>query len=465
MSGFITRWVVAGDATARTITLPLYNSGVFNCTVDWGDGGATSAITAYDDADRVHTYASDGTYDVTITGECPAWSFTNAGDKLKIVSILNWGTVGDFGGFQYLTEGFDGCTNLTNIGVTGKILAKAGLANLYRTFRSCKISTIPAGLLDNCVNLASNGIYDTFIFCTSLTTIPTDLFKYCVSINSCAFAFFGCTALVTVPTDLFRYNTAIISVSYCFSGCTALASIPTNLFKYNTSCTSFLSCFEGCNKLSLNKNIFYAEGEQGTRFLNRTVDFTGCFTRTSFTGAQGTAPDIWACNFGTGAPTGMATCFSGAGNTLTSIANYCDVPTTWGATSYCANLNSFGSWEWYQKKTNAGSIRFSFASAQSGFGGYAVLTGSDETINVVQSGYGSTIITGGSVTHSVWYKIKVTRTPAGLFSLWINDVLIGTGTNTVFSKTDYLVIDADAGDQIAYSDSQGNHSIVKKPLA
>jgi hypothetical protein len=78
--GFITKWTVeSGD---KTITLPLTNIGVFNCTVSWGDGSATSTITTYDDADRIHEYATAGTYDVEITGECPGWAFAGAGDKL-----------------------------------------------------------------------------------------------------------------------------------------------------------------------------------------------------------------------------------------------------------------------------------------------------------------------------------------------------------------------------------------------
>lgn len=301
MAGFITRWTVAGGGAANTITLPLYNSGVFNCNINWGDGTPDSTVTAFNDLDRIHTYILDGTYDVTITGECPGWAFAYAGDRLKIVAVVNWGTAGDFGGFQWLTEGFSGCTNLTSLG-TGKIQSKIALTNLYRTFRYCGLTTIPSGLLDNCIYLASVGLVETFADCVSLTAIPADLFKYCVLVDSVQSIFNNCSILSTVPANTFRYNTAIISYGYCFYGCV---------------------------KLAFNKNIFYADGEQGTKFLNKSVNFYQCFNRASFIGVQGTAPDLWNCSFGTGTVVG-AECFSGAGNSLTSLTNYNEIPTTWG---------------------------------------------------------------------------------------------------------------------------------------
>jgi hypothetical protein len=60
----------------------------------------------------------------------------------------------------------------------------------------------------------------------------------------------------------------------------------------------FQDTFQGCTKLQLNKNIFYADGEQGTRFLGLASDFSSCFQRDSFGGTQGTAPDLWDCDFG-----------------------------------------------------------------------------------------------------------------------------------------------------------------------
>jgi len=150
--------------------------------------------------------------------------------------------------------------------------------------------------------------------------------------------------LATVPDDLFRYNTGVTGDGFyqTFQTCGSLTTIPVNLFKYNTSVTSFYRCFYGCNKLKLHKYIFYGEGEEGTRFLNKSINFTECFYRISFTGEIGEAPELWNCTFGTGTVT-KTNCFGGSGNSLNSIYNYCSIPSAWGATGAACNvlLSSF----------------------------------------------------------------------------------------------------------------------------
>jgi len=103
------------------------------------------------------------------------------------------------------------------------------------------------------------------------------------------------------------------------------------LFKYNTSATDFSYVFNNNNKLQLNKWVFYSDGEEDTRFLNKTVNFSNCFYRTTFSGIQGEAPELWDCDFGTGSAT-KTNCYAEAGNSETSLSNYCDIPTDWGAT-------------------------------------------------------------------------------------------------------------------------------------
>lgn len=389
-SGFITEWTVSGDATARTITLPFTNNGTFDCTVDWGDG-YSSEITAYNDADRAHTYAANGTYEVTIVGEAPGWSFNNGGDKLKLTDIVNWGSDNLFGGFSYLTGGFYGCTNLKTTG-EGKIIAKSTLTTLQNCFRTCTtITGITAGVFDNCTELAASAFYSTFLGCSNLATIPTDLFRFNTKVSSNGFreCFYQCSNLTELPTDLFRYNTAVSTSGFlttfresgltsipenlfrynanvsgsCFKetfrACTSLTTIPADLFRYNVNadtgafdttfglCTlletvpeglfrynssvetnGFQGCFHSCYKLQLNQYIFYASGEENTRFLNKSPSFLNTFYRTSFTGTQGTAPELWNCDFGTGTPVTGA--FSGAGNSTTSLTNYSSIPSAWG---------------------------------------------------------------------------------------------------------------------------------------
>jgi hypothetical protein len=414
--GFKTEWTVAGDATARTITLPLYNSGVFDCTVSWGDGTADSTITTYDDADRAHEYASDGTYNVEIVGECPGWSFNNAGDRLKITDILYWGDDEVFGGFQYLSAGFYGCENLKSVG-NEPIIAKAALTSVYRLFQYCyALTSIPdVGLLDNCINITSaqslfyycnniisgippalfkyntalETVYTTFARCEKLTgdisedlflfnvalkyvgtafsycqkfegtipeglfranpeilsmigvfsfcpllsgSIPQDLFRYNTKVNNMESLFKGCYKLTgTIPVGLFAYNPLVTTFQSAFSDCRLITYAPAELFRPHTLTTTFYQTFSSCYALQVDPEIFYLDGEQSTRFLNRSINFQGCFYRNTFTGVQGEAPDLWNCTYGTGTPISYL-CFAGSANGITTLSNWYSIPEAWGGT-------------------------------------------------------------------------------------------------------------------------------------
>ena len=100
---FVTVWNVASDG--EVVTLPLESAGVYSGTIDWGDGGATSTLSY---ANRAHTYASAGTYTITISGDTlQGWAFKNTGDKLKITDVSNWGF------FEFdRTRMFQGCSNM-----------------------------------------------------------------------------------------------------------------------------------------------------------------------------------------------------------------------------------------------------------------------------------------------------------------------------------------------------------------
>ena len=99
---FITTWETHID---KKVTIPIYNIGyVYDYTVDWGDGslnfGVTTGIT--------HTYASNGTYTIKIWGTFPGINFNNGGERDKILTIENWGTIE----WRSMHAAFYGCSNL-----------------------------------------------------------------------------------------------------------------------------------------------------------------------------------------------------------------------------------------------------------------------------------------------------------------------------------------------------------------
>ena len=122
---FVTVWNVASDG--ETVTLPLKSGGTFSGTIDWGDGGATDTLSY---ANRAHTYTSAGTYTITISGDSLAgWAFENAGDKLKITEISNWGL------FEFTDiRTFQGCTNMD---ITATDVPTISTTNFTSNFYNC----------------------------------------------------------------------------------------------------------------------------------------------------------------------------------------------------------------------------------------------------------------------------------------------------------------------------------------
>lgn len=365
-------------AAGASFTLPLVNTRTegslsYNCTVDWGDGSAQSTVTAYNDANRIHTYANAGSYTVEIRGVCEGWSFNNAGDVLKVTGVIQWGDTNIFAGFKYLYGGFYGCSNLTSWGsgaipASGTGILSQGFHRTFNTIRSTSYALLP-----------------------SIANHP----------NAQDFSDLGVSTALTFPSGWLDNASAMTSFQEALYNA-SITSVGPNFLRAAVNCTNFITSFYGCTKFQISADIFYAAGEQATRFLNKTVNFANCFYRSSFTGSQGTAPDLWNCDFGetitldvapvtdwvggdtitgqssgatatvvskvstyvykikqhfgtfsldeivgvtgnsnkladqgatkptfAGKPTSTG-CFGGAGNSATSLTNYSSIPTDWG---------------------------------------------------------------------------------------------------------------------------------------
>jgi len=120
------RTVWQTTSASETITLPFNNGFQYDLIADWGDG-TSSAITSWNDPDKTHTYATAGSYTVTLSGIAQSWRFNNGGDKNKILSVLDLGDVG----WTNLYGAFYGCTNLSSVsgGKTGSV---TNMSNMFR---------------------------------------------------------------------------------------------------------------------------------------------------------------------------------------------------------------------------------------------------------------------------------------------------------------------------------------------
>lgn len=141
---------------------------------------------------------------------------------------------------------------------------------------------------------------------------------------------------------------------------------------------------------------------------------------------------------------------------------------------------AYGEWEfWFNKNNNsvlyvlfiASVIGGETASGQNGYN-FTVDTAERVYLRESTAGSGAGLFNTDAdyVVASTWYRVRITRTPAGVFTIFLNDVLVvaTVGTNPITDITtiesNYIALDLDAGDKVAFSDRHGGHSISKKLL-
>jgi len=121
---FVSTWdtTQAGSAS-DTIVLPMTAGN----TVHWGDGSS--------DTTNTHTYASGGTYTITIEGAVTTFRFANTGDRLKILDVSNWG------GFDIANDRtFQHCNNLDVTATDSPILSSLNSAS--GLFQACNLTNV-----------------------------------------------------------------------------------------------------------------------------------------------------------------------------------------------------------------------------------------------------------------------------------------------------------------------------------
>ncbi|MFX1395974.1 MAG: BspA family leucine-rich repeat surface protein [Promethearchaeota archaeon] len=129
---FSSRWDTrnSGVSNSSQIRLPLEPSGKYDFLVEWGDK-THDRIRSWNQLEVTHTYSSEGTYTVNITGIIIGWRFNNVGDQLKLLEIEHWGglRLGNSGSYFY------GCNNL--IITASDVLNLMGTTDLSKAFMSC----------------------------------------------------------------------------------------------------------------------------------------------------------------------------------------------------------------------------------------------------------------------------------------------------------------------------------------
>jgi surface protein len=119
---------IAGSSGVAKFQLPLVSSLPLNAVVNWGDA-TSDTITTFNQAQTLHTYASGGTYTISITGSISGWRFNDGGDKLKMLNVISWGSLN-----ISVDSGFYGCVNFTCSATDAPTITTL---SLLRYFRDC----------------------------------------------------------------------------------------------------------------------------------------------------------------------------------------------------------------------------------------------------------------------------------------------------------------------------------------
>ena len=118
----------SGSSLNTQFMMPLVSGGSYNATVNWGDG-SSDTITSYNQQEVTHTYSSAGQYEISIEGTLQGWQFNNAGDRLKMLDVKQWGVLD-----LSTSAAFYGCTNLDASATDAPTVSST---TFYRMFFEC----------------------------------------------------------------------------------------------------------------------------------------------------------------------------------------------------------------------------------------------------------------------------------------------------------------------------------------
>ena len=279
-----------GSSTSTQFKLPLTTSTGLNAVVDWGDS-TTDTITVFNAAEVTHTYASSGTYTISITGTLPGFRFINAGDKLKIINISSWGVLN-----ITTTSVFLGCTNLTCSATDAPTITSTSLAN---TFLFC------TNFNGNIGNWDVSAVTNMGSMFQSATAFNQNIGSWDVSaVTNMANIFHTATAFNNGgSSSIGSWNTSLVTdMSRGFNGATAFNQ---NIGAWNvetvTSIIFFMSGKTAANYSAANLDAIYNGWSTQSVQPNLTISFGAIkYTAAGQTGRDtlDNAPNNWTITDG-----------------------------------------------------------------------------------------------------------------------------------------------------------------------
>lgn len=253
----------AGTSATNQFTIPTTGTG-YLYDIETSDGQSITGLTG----GTTITFPSAGTYDVYISGSFPQFYFNNAGDRLKLINLKNFGIYAQ--GSTSQLSAFRGCSNMIISATdTGHF---ENVTNFSYAWQNCtSLTSFP--LLDT-----SNGINFVYAWsgCSKLTSFP--LLDTSSGTNFSA-AWRDCSLLASFPLIDTSLGT---NFSFAWNGCSSLTSFPSNAFDANIA-SNYASSFTS-TKLSTQSidNILVSLDASGV--LNGTFNQSGGGNLPSATG-------------------------------------------------------------------------------------------------------------------------------------------------------------------------------------
>lgn len=125
-----------GISDSSSFTLPLSTESTYDISIDWGDG-SIEEFSGYG-VPTTHTYATSGTYEVSVTGQLNELIFnvvsttSPISDGMKLLEVSQWG--GSV--WKDVEQMFNGCTSLETVSALD-IPNLSEVTSFYRLFRTC----------------------------------------------------------------------------------------------------------------------------------------------------------------------------------------------------------------------------------------------------------------------------------------------------------------------------------------
>lgn len=256
----------SGSTASNQFKVPTIPTGNYAYTIDWGDG-SNDRITYYNQAATTHTYATAGQYTLRIKGTCTGWQFNSSGDRLKLISIQQWGSlmltnvIGQFGGCSNLTlTNVSDVLNLKNVNSFSEIFRNCSSLTTINRINEWNVSGITSfvNAFNGCTNFNDNNISTWIIGNCTMAGIFTGCSNFngnvapwnMLNVNSIANMFDGCSKF---NRDISGWNISNVNTLSATFRNASIFNQPIGLWN-TANVTNMTSVFEGASAFNQNLN-------------------------------------------------------------------------------------------------------------------------------------------------------------------------------------------------------------------